>query len=622
MREENTIEIPDYSHLERTGVPEEFKWNVTDAYAGIDEWEEDKTQLLKMIDAIDEMEKNWTASPAKMFTLLNHLDEVEMKEYRLYVYAGLLVDTDMGNSRFQSIKGEIQTIDVNLSSRLTFVNPGILKLGQAKIREYMEADPRLRIYEITFDNVLRMKKHILPSDKEGIVAQTGLFSGAPGKAAGMLNDLDIPSPAVTLSDGKKIRLNTAAYSRHRGSKNAEDRRKVMRTFWKHRAGFRNTHAVLLDAAIKNHFFNARVHRYKNCLDAALYPKNIHPDVYHTLVRTVKENLGPLHRYLKLKARLLGLIKMNYDDIYASCVPDVDKIYTMEEAKNILIEAMRPLGSDYIDVLSRGLNGGWMDIYPNKGKRSGAYSNGSIYNVHPYVLMNYNGKFSHVSTLAHEFGHALHSWYSNKMQPFPLSHYSIFLAEIASTFNENLLVEYMVKTETDNLVKLYILDQHLEGIRGTLYRQALFADFELAMHREVEKGKTLTHDWLNENYLRLTRLFYGHNEEVVTVDDYIKNEWLGIPHFYYNFYVYQYSTGIVASTALAEMVLSGGESERLRYLGLLKAGGSRYPLDTLKEAGVDLTTSEPIEIAIARFDETVARMESLADTVNEAGDSGR
>jgi len=616
MKNKNKPKIPDYSNLGRDKVPEEFKWKVNDVYTSMDEWEKDKSLLLDMIEKIDILAKGWTSSPGKMFDLLNHLDELEKKEYRLYVYSSLLVDTDMGNSQFQATKGEMQTIDVNIHSKLTFINPDILKLGKKKIDEYLETDPRLEVYRMSFDNVLRRKKHILPSDKEGIVAQTGLFSGAPGKAAGMLNDLDIPSPGLTLSNGKKIRLNTAAYSRHRGSKNPGDRRKVMRTFWKHRAGFKNTHAVLLDAAIKNHYFNARVHHYKNCLDAALYPDNIHPGVYHTLIQTVKENLEPLHRYLRLKTRLLKLKIMNYDDIYASAIPEIDRAYTIDNAKDLLLQSMKPLGKDYIQVLQKGLNSGWADIYPNKGKRSGAYSNGSIYDLHPYVLMNYNGKYSNVSTLAHEFGHALHSWFSNAAQPYPLSHYPIFLAEIASTFNENLLVDYLVKTETDNRLKLFILDQHLEGIRGTLYRQTLFAEFELSMHREVENGKTLTHDRLCEKYLELTRQFYGHKEGVVKVDKYIENEWLGIPHFYYNFYVYQYSTGIAASTALARMVLEGGKAEQTRYLDFLKSGSSKYPLDTLKDAGVDLTTPEPIETTISSFDEIVGEMEKIVEKIEQ------
>lgn len=607
----NKTEIPDYSHTERNQIPGEFKWKVEDIYPNLEEWQKDKVLLLKMIPKIKTLAKNWTSSAGKMADLLNLLDEIEKKENKLYIYSNLLADTDMGNSKFQAMKGEMQTIDVNLGSMLTFIDPDILKVGKQKIQEYLAADTRLNVYEFKFDSVLRMEKHILPQDKAEIVTRTGMFSGVPGKASGMLNNLDMPTPEVTLSTGEKIQLNIAAYSRCRSSAKREDRRKVMRTFWNNHAGFRHTHAVLLDAEIKKHFFYARVHQYKNCLDASLYPDNIHPDVYHTLIQTVKQNLEPFHRYLRLKAHLLNLDKLDYDDIYASSVPEVDKIYTIEEARNITLEALKPLGKDYTNALSKGFDGCWMDIYPNKGKRSGAYSNGSFYDGHPFVLMNFNGKFDQISTLAHEFGHAMHSWLSNRSQPFPLSHYPIFLAEIASTFNETLLVQYLLKTETDDLMKLYILDQYLENFRGTLFRQTLFADFELAMHRAVEKGKTLTPNWLDKKYLELTRLYYGHLKGIVKVDKYIENEWSGIPHFYYNFYVYQYSTGIVAATALADMVLNGGKIEQNHYLNFLKSGGTKYPLDTLKDAGVDLTTIRPFEVAISRFNKIIEEMELIA-----------
>ncbi|MCP4213166.1 MAG: oligoendopeptidase F, partial [bacterium] len=557
-----------------------------------------------------EMEKDWMSTPAKMCDLLNHTDEVEIKEYRAYIYTSLLSDTDIGNSTYQAMRGEMQALDVKLSQMVTFVNPGILKLGKKKIAEYLEKEPRLGIYSFYFDSVLRKKKHILSSDKAGIVSRVALFSKGAERAAGILNDLNIPAPAITLESGKKIRLNTSAYGRYRDSDNPKDRRKVMRTFWKNRGKFENTHAVLLDTGIKKNYFNASVHRYKTSLDAALFPRSIDANVYHNLIDTVKTNLDPLHRYLKLKTRMLKLDQMNYDDIYASAVPGKEKYYTYVEAKEMLLAALKPLGPEYCDVLRKGLDSGWTDIYSNKGKRSGAYSNGSIYDVHPFVLMNYNGKFDHVSTLAHEFGHALHSWFSNKTQPFTLSHYPIFLAEIASTFNEALLSHYMEENETDDLLKLYLMDCYVEGFRGTLYRQTLFADFELAMHTRVEEGKTLTPEWLNTEYLRLTRHYYGHKEGVVKVDKYIEKEWSGIPHFYYNFYVYQYSTGIVASTALAQMVLNGGEVERKRYLEFLKSGGKKYPLDILKDAGVDLTSPEPIKIAIKSYNNKIAEMEKI------------
>lgn len=603
-------EIPDFSQVERANVPEETTWNAADVYAGVEEWYAEKALLPAMIDKIEELSGKWTASPANLLQLLSHIDEVEKKITNLTIYTNLQADTDMGNSLYQSLKGEIQVIYVNLQGVLSFIEPDILKLGKEKIDEYIAKEPELKVYSLFFDSILRMETHILDAEKEEIAALTGLFSGAAEKASSMLNNVEIPFPGITLSDGTRVKLNQANYIRFREAKNREDRRKVMRTFWKNHAKFKNTHAVLLDAEIKQHLYNMRVHRFESCLHASLYPRNIAVEVYHTLIETVKQNLAPLHRYLKLKARLLKLDRMTYDDIYTSAVPAVEKTFTIEEAKSLVRKSLKPLGPEYGKILHEGFENRWMDIYPNKGKRSGAYSNGSVYDGHPFVLMNYNGTFNTVSTLAHEYGHALHSYFSNKAQPYPRAHYPIFLAEIASTFNEALLVNYLVKTGEDDLLKLYILDQYIEGLRGTLYRQTLFAEFELAMHRAVEEGQTLTHDRLDKKYLELTRLYYGHDRDVIRVDKYIENEWSGIPHFYYNFYVYQYSTGIVAATALSDMVLKGGETERNRYLDFLKAGGSDYPLNILKKAGVDLTTSAPIIAAIERIDELIDEMEKI------------
>jgi oligoendopeptidase F len=618
MEKEVKKEIPDFSHTQRKQVPEEFTWQVKDIYPGTQAWEKDKKILLEMTDKIDELAKDWTGSPQKMFQLLNHVSEIEKIEDRTYAYTSLLSDTDMGNSTWQSMKGEIHTASVNLRSKLAFMDPDIIKLGRKKISGYIKADPRLKVYEMDFDMILRMKKHILSTDKERMMAETALFSGAPQKASKMLNDLDMPAPQITLVDGEKVKLNQANYVRFREAKNRKDRVKVMRTFWKHHTRFKNTHAILIDGEVKNHFFKAKIRHYKNCLEAALFPHNIHPKVYHTLVETVKENTGPLHRFLKLKARLLNLKKMIYDDIYTSSVPVVEKQYTIDEAKEIVIHALQPLGKEYTDILEKGFDKRWMDIYPNQGKRSGAYSNGSVYDGHPFVLMNYSGTYNHVSTLGHEFGHALHSWFSNKTQPYPLAHYPIFLAEIASTFNETLLVHYLLEAETDDLVKLYILDQYLEEFRGILYRQTLFADFELIMHQWVEKGQTLTPDWLDKTYLTLTRQYYGHKRGIISVNKYIENEWSNVPHFYYNFYVYQYSTGIAAAMALADMVLKGSKVERTRYLDFLKSGGRKYPLDTLKDAGVDLTTPQPIVMAVRKFDEIVNRMEIIVKRLEDKG----
>ncbi len=606
-----TKTIPDYSNLPRHKVPNADQWSLDDIYHDFSSWQQDKRRLEDMIARIKPMARDWTASPSLMIAFLHHTTEIEKKSYKLYTYCSLLADTDMGNSKYQAVKGELQTILVDLESLLSFVEPDILKLGKTKVMKFIQDESRLNVYRLMMESIFRMKKHILSADKEKIIAQTGLFSGAPGKAATLLNDVDMPAPMITLSTMEKVRLNWAAYVRLRSTNHAADRVKVMRKFWQHHARFENSLAVLQDGAVKNHLFRSRVHKFKSCLEAALFPKMINANVYHTLISTVRENLTPLHRYLKLKEKLLHLPRFSYEHLYASAVPEVEKLYPIKEAKDLLLQALAPLGENYQQVLHSGLNSGWMDLYPNKNKRSGAYSNGSIYDVHPYVLMNYNGKYNSVSTLAHEYGHAIHSYLSNMHQPFPQAHYPIFLAEIASTFNETLLVHFLLKKEKDLKLKFYIIDQYLEGLRGTLFRQTLFAEYELAMHQHVENGQTLTPQWLNDTYLELTRSYYGHKENVCRVDPYIRNEWSAIPHFYYNFYVYQYSTGIAAATALAKMVLEGGKNEQERYLRFLKSGGSKYPLDTLKEAGVDLTTPEPVRETLAVFDRFVTEMTDLS-----------
>lgn len=606
--------IPDFSQTARDKVPAEFKWKVADIYPDIEAWKKEKALMLEMMEQAAGMEKEWLSSPGHMLRLLDLISDIEKKDNSLHTYTTLHADTDMAASVWQAMKGELHSARVEFTTRMAFMEPDLLGLGEKKVNQFIASEPGLSIHKVYLESVLRMKKHILSTDKEQIITQTGLFSGATGKASSMLNDVDIPAPRLTLTTGEQIKLSTSGYVRHRDSRIRKDRVRVMRRYWTHRAKFKNTHAALLDGAMKNHFFKARVRRYNNCLHASLFPDKIDTDVYHNLIDTVERNLKPLHRYMKLKARLLKLDPLKYDDIYASSVPSITRTFSIEEAKQLVMEAMKPLGPEYARPLKKGLEEGWMDIYPNKSKRSGAYSNGSVYDVHPYVLMNFNGTFNHVSTLAHEFGHAMHSWFSNSNQPFPLSHYPIFLAEVASTFNETLLVHYMLTHEDDKLFKLYILDQYLDEFRGTLYRQSLFSHFELAMHEHVEKGQTLTPDWLDKTYLDLTRTYYGHKDGVMKVDKYIAAEWSGIPHFYYNFYVYQYSTGIAAATALANMVLNGGSSEKERYINFLKSGCSLYPLDTLKQAGVDLTDPQPIKMAIDTFDDTVTKMEEIVKQI--------
>jgi oligoendopeptidase F len=606
-----TEPIPDFSGTPRPEVPAAFKWRITDLYADAAAWRAGLEELKGLIQGLAPLAGAWTDSPRAMGDFFEHLERLQILASKLSHYASLQADMDLGDTLYQTMKGEVQSVLVDLDAQLAFLEPGLLELGEAKVEAYVDAEPRLEPHRVGFRRTLRLKDHVLPEGEARVVATTGLFAHAPHTAAGMLTDLDLPRPEVRLASGETVLLSTANYQKHRASKVAEDRQLVMETYWQGQKRFENTLATLLDAGIKQDLFHARVHHYPTCLDAALYPEAIDTAVYRNLVATVRANLGPLHRLLRLRRRMLGLERLRYADLYASAVSSVTRAYPYPVARDLVVRAARPLGEDYTRVLEGAFGEGWIDVYPNRGKQSGAYSSG-VYGLHPFVKMNYDGTFHHVSTLAHELGHAMHSYLSERKQPFATADYPIFLAEIASTFNENMLMHTLLETEQDRTLKLFLLDSYLETLRGTLFRQTLFAEFELAMHERVEQGQSLTPDWLNERYLELTRLYYGHDQGVVAVDDYIQNEWSGIPHFFYGYYVYQYATGIVASMALSRAVLQEGEPARERYLGFLSSGCSRFPLDTLKAAGVDLASPEPVLAALGAFDELVGQMEALAE----------
>ncbi len=607
----NKKNIPDFSMIERSKVPEEYKWNISDIFPSVEAWKEGSKKFEKMIPLIADASNGWTGSAKNMLKFFNTLSNVYREGYKLYSYASNRSNMDMGNPELQKMKGQMRSYFIKISSMISFINSDILKLGSEKFSEYVKQEPGLEVYRFEVEEVLRMKAHVLPPDQQKIVSLTGLFSGAASRASGILNNVEMPNAEIRLKDGKKVELNYANYAKYRKSKDPETRSMVMKAFWDNHRKFEKTFAVLLDSEMKKHVFNSKVGKFENTLKARLYPSSIDTAVYHNLIKYTRENLAPLHRYLKLKKEMLKLKEYKYDDIYASAVAKVDKLYTFDEAKDLVIKVMKPLGAEYEKGLRKAFDEKWIDIYANKGKQSGAYSSG-LYDVHPFVKMNYDGSYSDLSTLAHELGHAMHSWFTSKKQHFTNSNYATFLAEIASTFNESLLINYLLKHEKDDLFKLFLLDEYIEGFRGTLYRQTLFAEFELAIHKMAEQGMTLTADVLNQKYLELTRYYYGHDKGVVNVGDFIRNEWAGIPHFFLNYYVYTYSTGIIASMALADTVLHGKNKKmnKEKYLDFISAGGSRPPLDILKAAGVDMTTADPFLKAFKRLNELVSEMEKI------------
>jgi oligoendopeptidase F len=607
--------FPDYSNTPRKDVPAEYTWRIEDLFDSKEAWDAEKERIFGLMKKIDAQAPDWTSSASKMLAFYTLLDEIRMGQEKLTAYARHQANMDMANPLYRRMGGELNSRFIQFRAKLSFMQDDILKLGEEKFAEYLKAEPGLKPYAFNVYDIFREKEHILPPEQQKIMSMTGLFSRVPSQASGTLNNLDIPHPKITLSTGEEVTLNYPTYSRLREAKNPDDRQLVMDVFWANIKKYENTFAVLVDGAMKNHLFSAKVRKFDNTLQARLFRNNIDPAVYHMLIEMTRKNLDVLHRYLKLKKEMLELETFRYVDMYASAVKSIDKEFGWEEARTIIQDALNPMGPEYAKVIQEAFDNRWIDRYPNKGKQSGAYSSG-VYAVHPFIKMNYTGNYSNVSTLAHELGHALHSYLSDKNQPYPLADYSTFLAEIASTLNEHLLVNHLLKKETDDLFKLYLLDNYLNGIKGTVYRQTHFAEFELAMHQHVESNQTLTAQWLNDTFLETTRSTYGHDKGITQVDDYIQNEWSVIPHFFMNYYVYSYATGMIASSALAEMVLNEGEEGRNKALAFLSAGGSDYPLNVLKRASVDMTQPEPYEAAFKHFGNLVSEMEQLVKKLKE------
>lgn len=609
--------VPDFASKPRSEVPVEFTWRIEDLYPSAEAWNADRTLVRSLMGQLDVRARDWTADARRFRALYQLTDSISMIGNRLYAYASHQSNVDLANTAYRGMQGELQSLFAEFGARMAFRNDDILKMDEKKLRGFFAGDPAMAPYRFRVEEVLRARKHVLPKEQQSIVTMTGLFSGATQEAADVLNNVELPPATVTLADGRTVTLNVAGYMRNRGSGVRADRSLVMRTYWENHRKFENTLAAMLDGGIKSHVFAARVGKYNSCLHARLFDDNIDTTVYHQLITTVRADLEPLHRLLRLRQSLLGLDTLTYDDIYASAVKAVDKKYTYEQARGIILASLAPLGPAYAAGLQRAFSERWIDIYPNRGKQLGAYS-GGVYGYHPYIKMNFNGEYDDVSTLTHELGHAMHSHFANAAQDFGNAGYATFLAEIASTFNEHLLIDHMLRHETDDLLKLAVLDAYLDQVRGTIYRQTLFAEFELAMHRHAEEGKSLTSDWLTATYLDLTRTYYGHEQGVMRVDDYIGNEWSSVPHFYLNYYVFQYSTGMIASLALSDMVLRGGKPELERYVGMLKAGGSDAPLVLLKNAGVDMTSDAPGKAALRRFATLVGEMEKIVARLKAQG----
>ncbi len=595
---------------ERSAVSDQYKWDLSKIYPSDQAWRAAKEKLSEELPAIRPFKGTLGSSAQKLADALELTTRLSKDFSRIYVYASMKSDEDTRVSTYQGMQQEMAQLGAKFGAETSFVEPEILKIDRATIDKFVAAEPRLRVYKFYLDDILRRREHTLTDAEERLLASSSVMASAPSDVYGILSNADFPFPSVTLADGKSVKLDSSAFGLYRAVPNRADREKVMSTFFGSLGAFRGTFGSTLNGQVQSDVFYAKSRNYKSALEGALDGANIPTSVYTRLVDGVNRNLPTFHRYLNLRKRMMGLSELHYYDLYAPLVSSVDLNYTVEEAQKHVLAALAPLGPEYAAAATRAFSERWIDMYPSPGKRSGAYSNGGAYDVHPFMLLNYNGKYNDVSTLGHELGHAMHSFFSNKTQPFALANYPIFVAEVASTFNEALLNDHMLKTITDDSVKLSLLGNYLEGIKGTVFRQTQFAEFELRTHEMAERDEPLTGDALSKLYADITKKYYGHDKGVCVVDDYIQHEWAFIPHFYRNFYVFQYATSFTASAALSEKVMAGDPAATKKYLAFLSSGGSRYPIDLLKEAGVDMTTDEPLELTIKKMNRVMDDMEKI------------
>ncbi|WP_163710881.1 oligoendopeptidase F [Mangrovibacterium lignilyticum] len=596
----------------RAEIDDKYTWNLADIYPSNEAWRTAVEALSQKLDQIEGFKGTLTKSADNLLAALQFNSEISKEATKVYIYASMNSDLDSRNSEYNGMKQELQHMFANFGAKAAFIEPEILTASWETIDGFIKEQPKLEVYRMSLQEMFRTKAHSLSEPEERIMALSSMVTGTAASVYNTFRNAEMPAPEATLSNGEKITVGSAEYSRYRASSNREDRQIVFEAYWNNFAKFKASIGEMLNGNVKADMFSAQARHYSSSLEAAMYPNNIPVDVYHSLVENVNKNLPAFHRYLEIKKRMLGVDTLKYLDLYAPVVKNVDLNYTYDEGTKLVLDALKPLGKEYVATVEKAIKNRWIDVYPTEGKVTGAYSNGAFYDGHPYILLNYNNLYDDVSTLAHELGHTMQSYFSNKNQPYPTSDYVTFVAEVASTFNEQLLFNYMIKTVKDDDVKLSLLMNWLDGFKGTLFRQTQFAEFELKIHEEAEKGNPLTGDSFSAIYSDIVKRYYGHDNNVCYVDDYINMEWAFIPHFYYNFYVYQYSTSFTASISLAEKVMSGDKKALENYMTFLASGSSDYPIELLKKAGVDMTSAEPFEKAIAAMNKVMDEIESILD----------
>lgn len=591
---------------ERKDIPTEYTWDLESMYENEERWEADLSDVMNKAGDFEKYKGRVGESSEILLNVLKDMGQLFRKIYNVYVYANMKLDEDTRVGNSQALYDRAMSAYVKVQEKTSFVTPEILQLDASTIKKYLDESEELRLYEQYLDNILRKKEHVLTVQEENLLAQMGEIANAPDKIYSMLNDADIKFPTIEDEDGKEVEITQGNFIPLMESKKREVRKAAFEGLYSTYENFKNTFAQTLNGKAKANIVNARIRKYNSAMEASLDENNIPVSVYENLLTSINNNLDSMYKYMRIRKRALGLDELHMYDLYTPIVKDIDFKIPYEESKELILKGLKPLGEEYISVLKEGFNNRWIDVYENKGKRSGAYSSGS-YDSKPFILTNYHDTLDSVFTVAHEMGHSVHSYFTNKNQPYIYSGYSIFLAEIASTTNELLLLDYMLKNTGNDKEKLYLLNHYLEQFRTTVFRQAMFAEFEKSIYEYVEKGGALTADYLCDTYKELNKKYYGPD---VVIDDRIAIEWARIPHFYYNFYVFQYATGYSAAVKFSQQILNEGKQAVERYIKFLKSGSSDYPVNVLKSAGVDMTTGEPVDSALKLFGELVDEMDRL------------
>ena len=593
----------------------QIRWNLEDLYPTLEAWEAERLRVNEEIKTIERYQGTLGNNAQSLLAAFDAISAINKEGARVFIYASLGGDENLRNAEGQEKLGLARSMFASLGQQTAFIAPEILAIGSDKLEAFIASEPGLEKHAFQLRDILRQKEFTLGGEAESVLANASEVLGGPQRIYSLLSTAAIPWPKVTLASEQVVTLDQAAYTRYRAVQNRADRKKVFDTFWKTWKTYEAPFGQTLDTLVRTHIFSSKSRGYATSLDQAVSNSNVPSDVYRALVKAANANLPSMHRYLKLRQRIMGLDDLHYYDIYPETT-QLAREFSVEDATALTLESLEPFGDEYLTLLKEGLAADWMHVYPQPGKRSGAYMQGAGYDVHPYVLLNFNKGFEDVSTFSHEWGHAVHTLLSRENNPYETYSYTTFTAELASTTNEVLLQEFMLAKDLSDEERLYYIDRALEGIRGTFFRQTMFAEFELRIHELAEAGEALSGRRMTELYLELLKKYHGHDEGVMNIDPAYAIEWAYIPHFYFNFYVYQYATSISGGTMFAERMLAGDETARDDYINTLKAGGTEYPHPLLKKAGVDLTSDVPYTTLINRMNRLMDEAEVILDRMGK------